>query len=144
MLAEREEIDTNYMWVHYAGNKKKADVKTLESVTKLTDDDIRKIITDKLAKKEPMLLIKVNLMEEHDIDEERYSNIMIEFIKQRQQNTVEELKKKNAFIPELSEEDRKKLEEAKKGTPTPKGAAAPGKGAAAPAGGKKDEGKKKK
>ena len=129
--------------VHDAGKKKKADVKVIQTVNRITDDEIRKIIADKIAAKETMIMIKVHLIEEKQIEEHRVNDIMLEFVKQKQQKLVDDLKKKNAFIPEMSEEDKKKLEEAKKGTPAPKGGAAAAKGGA-PAGGKKDDGKKKK
>ena len=125
------------MLVHDSGTKKKADVKVIESVKRISDDEIRKIINEKIAAKESMLVIKVHLVEELNIEEDRASNIMIDFVKQRQQKLVEDLKKKNAFVLDMSEEERAKLEQAKKGSPAPAG-----KAAAAPAG-KKDDKKKK-
>jgi hypothetical protein len=130
------------MVVHDSGKKKKADVKVVESVTRISDEEVRKIIDEKIAAKESMLVIKVFLVEEKNIEEERVNNIMIDFVKQKQQKMVDELKKKNAFVLDMTYEERAKIEEAKKGTPTAKGGAAPAKGGA-PAG-KKDEGKKKK
>ena len=79
--------------VHDAGKKKKADVKVIRTVNRITDDEIRKIIDNKIAAKETMIMIKVHLLEDKKIEEHKVNNIMLEFVKQKQQKLVDDLKK---------------------------------------------------
>jgi uncharacterized protein YqgQ len=67
--------------VHDAGKKKRADVKVIEAVKHITDEEIRKIISDKLLAKESFLKIKIFLAEERNLEEDRINNLLIEFVK---------------------------------------------------------------
>jgi hypothetical protein len=80
------------MWIHDAGKKKKADVKVVETVKSITDDEIRMIIADKIAAKESMLNIRIFLAEENFIEEERINGLLIEFVKVDHFNSAKTIK----------------------------------------------------
>ena len=81
LFAEREEIDDKYVFVHDSGTIKKADVKVVENKKDLTEEEVRQIISEKIASKESFLKIKIFLREEKNVNEELINKIFIEFVK---------------------------------------------------------------
>ncbi len=81
LFAEREEIDDKYIFIHDSGKKKKADVKVVENKKDLTEEEVRKIVSEKIANKDSFLKIKIYLREEKDVQEEIINKIFIEFVK---------------------------------------------------------------
>jgi hypothetical protein len=61
--------------------QKKGDRKVLESRKKLSDEEVKKIVLEKLAKKEPLIQIRIHLQEEKEIPEARVNEILVEIVR---------------------------------------------------------------
>ncbi len=129
LFDKREEFNEDYIYVHWAGNKKKADVKVVETRKILTNDQVEEIIRTRLNVKEPFFRIKSDLINQGAVDsiiDDYFIKIvkvnlyyiyilLIKIIFQEiQNNQVENLRKKGKFTPDMSEEqkaeERRKLQ----------------------------------
>jgi hypothetical protein len=110
---------------------KKEDKKTVFEKKQLSPAEVKKIITDKLSKGANVLKVRKELLDQK-VPYDLINDALLEFAKETQDKTVENLKKKGTFSPEMSSEQIKEMR--KKEISSTK-AAAPAKG---------DAGKKKK
>jgi hypothetical protein len=60
---------------------KKADTKMVEMRKAMTDDEIKKYIVDRVAKKETLVKIRIHLQEEKEVDESRLNDILVELVR---------------------------------------------------------------
>lgn len=61
LLEKREEFNEDYIYVHWAGNQKKADTKVIEHKKVLSNSEIENQIRTRLKAKEPFFRIKSDL-----------------------------------------------------------------------------------
>jgi hypothetical protein len=80
-LKTREEIDDKYVEYLTEEKKKKADIKVIESRKKLSDEEVRKIILDMVAKKKTIIDIRIHLEEERDVPQERVNDMLIDIVR---------------------------------------------------------------
>ena len=109
---------------------KKEDKKIVFEKKEVSFAEVKKIITEKLNKGINILKVRKELLDQN-VSNELINEALLEFAKETQDKTVENMKKKGTFSPEMSSEQ---IKEIKKKEISSSKAAAP----------KADAGKKKK
>lgn len=84
MLEKKEEFNEDYIYVHWAGNQKKADTKIIEHKKILSTSEIENQIRTRLKAKEPFFRIKSDLqnqgVSDAKIDESFILIVRVKFI----------------------------------------------------------------
>jgi len=131
LVKTREDIDENYILAFVSEELKKEDKKVVAEKKTLTYLEVKNTISDKLKKGSNLLKVRRELLDQN-VSYEFINEALLEYAKDAQEKTVESLKKKGQFIPDMTAEQ---LREISKKDNTSAKPAAPGKA---------DAGKKKK
>ncbi len=79
-MEKKEEFNEDYIYVHWAGNQKKADTKVIEQKKLLTNVEIETQIRTRLKAKEPFYRIKSDLQNQ-GVSEFKIDETFIQIVK---------------------------------------------------------------
>lgn len=106
---------------------KKEDKKVVIEKKEMTYDEVKNNIYEKLKKGLNVMKVRRELLDQN-VSYEFINNALLEFAKEAQEKSVDSLKKKGQFLPEMSSEQMKEIK--KKEITSTKAAAGPSKDAA--------------
>jgi DNA-directed RNA polymerase specialized sigma54-like protein len=92
---------------------KKEDKKTVFEKKEVSFAEVKKIITEKLNKGINILKVRKELLDQN-VSNELINDALLEFAKETQDKTVENMKKKGTFSPEMSSEQIKEIKKKRK------------------------------
>lgn len=79
-MEKKEEFNEDYIYVHWAGNQKKADSKVVEHKKLLSNEEIENQIRNRLQAKEPFYRIKSDLQNQ-GVDNSKLDEILIQIVR---------------------------------------------------------------
>jgi hypothetical protein len=79
-MEKKEEFNEDYIYVHWAGNQKKADTKVIEHKKLLSNAEIENQIRNRLKAKEPFFRIKSDLQNQ-SVSDTKIDETFIQIVK---------------------------------------------------------------
>ena len=108
LVKTREDIDENYIYAFISEEVKKEDKKIVAEKKELTYIEVKNTISDKLKKGVNVLKVRRELLDQN-VSYEFINDALLEFAKDAQEQTVDSLKKKGQFSPDMSSEQLREM-----------------------------------